>query len=86
MSGLEWLGLALAVFISTATLDFAWVHCVGAVADRRALRAGLWSGSIVAISLVGLLGVTRVSVWLALPEVAGAVAGAASGVWWRNRC
>ena len=74
-----WL-LALAVFAATAALDVAWVHCVTAVRDDRALAAGAWSAATCAIGLVALAGVLRCSAWLAIPDVLGAFTGAALGV------
>jgi hypothetical protein len=85
MTTLGWVGLAAAVFVATVALDTAWVRCVTAVQDLHTFRAGFWSAAVCTIGLVGLLGVTQCSVWLAIPEVAGAFTGTAWAVHRRRR-
>jgi hypothetical protein len=77
--------IALAVFAATVALDTAWVRCIAAVQDLHPFRAGFWSAAMCVIGLVGLLGVTRCSTWMAVPEVAGAFSGTAWAVHRRRR-
>lgn len=85
MNDLGWFGLGCAVFLSTALLEVAWVHCVAAVGELRAARAGMWSAILCAIGLVGLFSVTRASAWMSVPEVLGAGVGTAVAVERRRR-
>ena len=85
MSPGVFLGLSVAVFCSTAILDAAWVCCVTAVGEEKALLSGAWSAACCTISLVALLSITRLDPWLAIPEIAGAFVGASSMVAYRRR-
>ncbi len=85
MSQLEWLGLAALVFAATALLDVAWVHCVCAVNDERAIATGAWSAAVCAIGLVAGFGVYRWSSYLVIPDVLGAFIGGSCTIAYRRR-
>lgn len=84
MSGLEWAALAALVFAATALLDVAWVHCVCAVRDERAIATGAWSAATCAIGLVAGFGVYRWSSYLVVPDVLGAFVGGSGAIAYRR--
>lgn len=77
--------LGVLVFFATALLDVAWVHCVCAVRDERALATGGWSALTCAIGLVAGFGVYKWSSYMVVPDVLGAFAGGAGTIAWRRR-
>lgn len=85
MTGPELVGLAALVFAATALLDVAWVHCVCAVKDERALATGAWSAATCAIGLLAGFGVYKWSSYMVVPDVLGAFAGGSAAVWYRRR-
>lgn len=75
MSALTWFGIGCAVFLAATIYDGCVARYVAAAADRRAGHAACWSVATGVLSLVGILGVLRISAWLAIPEVLGFFVG-----------
>lgn len=75
MSALTWFGIGCAVFLAAVAYDWCVARYVAATADRRAVHAACWSVSTGVLSLVGILGVLRISAWLVIPEFLGFFVG-----------
>jgi hypothetical protein len=80
VTALEWIGICMAVFASAAAYDWANAHYVAAAAEGRPLATANWSAITAAVGLVSLLGILRVSPWLAVPEIAGFYVGTYAAV------
>lgn len=83
-----WTGLCLLLFITGAAYDYAaarWSRCN---ADDDPIGMAVWAPIVGAIGAVGILGMSKVSPWLALPELAGYSLGSyvAGTLRRRSRC
>lgn len=70
MSWLPWLGC----FAIAAVLDFVWAAYIRTIADKAALRAGLWAVAIILLGGINAIGYIQ-NHWLLLPIAAGAFVG-----------
>ena len=71
---------ALLVFLIAAVLDVAWTLCVRAVAERRQLRASVYSALTVGLGAFNLILIVQTP-WQVVPAMLGAFAG----TWWVMR-
>lgn len=81
MSWLAWLGLGALVFAAAAAYE--WTIAQYVAAEREALPVPManWSTATTAIGLFSLVGILGVSLWFALPELAGVWCGSyAAGI------
>jgi hypothetical protein len=82
---IKWFGLGALVFLSATAYDWANCNYIKASAEDAPGRAAGWSGLTSVFGLIGLLGMLSVSIWLAVPEVAGFMFGSWLAVWLRLR-
>jgi hypothetical protein len=85
MSPATWIGLSLLVFLAGAAVDYASAQWSRHNAADHAGWTAAWSLVVGAIAAVGVLGMARVSPWLALPELAGYPVGSYAAVKLRLR-
>lgn len=81
VSSVEFMLLGLAVFASSAAIDFAAARWTRAVSDLSIVRSGMWTVVQWTASSLGLLLAVRISWWLLPFEGMGLAAGSMLEVW-----
>jgi hypothetical protein len=87
MSPASWIGLCLLVFVTGAAYDYAAARWSRYNAEDDPAGMAVWAPIVGAIGAVGILGMSRISPWLALPELVGYSVGSyVAGSLRRRRC
>lgn len=71
----------IALFCSSFAADWVWIAYMREAAAKRAVRAALWSGGLVALAGFSIVSYAE-SAWYLVPSILGAVCGTHAAIKW----